>query len=61
MDPKLEKWQKHWLKMSIEKQFETAVSIIKNLPKDGKEAFKISDKRDYTVHFPVFRPLPAFQ
>ena len=47
--------------MSIEKQFETAVSIIKNLPKDGKEAFKISDKRDYSVHFPVFRPLPAFQ
>ena len=33
-DP-LKQWQDKWLKMSVEKQFESAVSIIKNLPKDG--------------------------
>ena len=39
MDPKLtdqlEKWKQKWLKMSVEKQFEAAVNIIKGLPKDG--------------------------
>ena len=41
-DDKLKQWQKHWLKMSVEKQFDTAVSIIKNLPKDGKYHFSIT-------------------
>ena len=34
-DDQLMRWQNKWLKMSVEKQFESAVSIIKNLPKDG--------------------------
>ena len=33
---KLEKWKINWLKMSTHKQFETAVNIIKSLPKEGK-------------------------
>ena len=33
---KLTLWKEKWLKMSISKQFETAVSIIRGLPKDGK-------------------------
>ena len=34
MEP-LDKWKQNWLKMSVEKQFETAVNIIRGLPKDG--------------------------
>ena len=33
---KLNKWKESWLKMAVAKQFETAVNIIRNLPKDGK-------------------------
>ena len=36
MDLKIDTWKTKWFSMSIEKQFETAVSLIKNLPKDGK-------------------------
>ena len=32
----LEKFKQHWQNMPIQQQFETAVGIIRNLPKDGK-------------------------
>ena len=33
---KLELFNRHWQNMPIQQQFETALGIIKNLPKDGK-------------------------
>ena len=33
---KLERFKHHWQNMPVHQQFETAVGIIKNLPKDGK-------------------------
>ena len=33
---KLERFKHHWKNMPVHQQFETAVGIIKNLPKDGK-------------------------
>ena len=33
---KLELFTRHWQNMPIQQQFETALGIIKNLPKDGK-------------------------
>ena len=32
---KLNLFKEQWQKMNIQQQFETAVSIIRNLPKDG--------------------------
>ena len=37
MNMEFDTWKTKWFSMSVEKQFETAVSLIKNLPKDGKE------------------------
>ena len=36
MNMEFDTWKTKWFSMSVEKQFETAVSLIKNLPKDGK-------------------------
>ena len=36
---KLERFKHHWKNMPVHQQFETAVGIIKNLPKDGKLVF----------------------
>ena len=33
---KLERFKHHWQNMPVHQQFETAVGIIKNLPRDGK-------------------------
>ena len=42
---KLEKWKANWMNMTIQKQFETAVNIIKSLPKDGE--WKIRTKMSH--------------
>ena len=33
---KLERFKHHWKNMPVHQQFDTAVGIIKNLPRDGK-------------------------